>query len=67
MVAVKLLRSNRLAALTLQEVERARFEREMMLIGKLDHPNVVRLVDSGHLEVKAMTFWHHAGSVQFGN
>jgi serine/threonine protein kinase/FixJ family two-component response regulator len=32
--------------------ELARFKREMQLIGKLKHPNIVRLVDSGSIPVK---------------
>ena len=51
-VALKLLRSHRVAALSLADIELARFEREMRLIGKLQHPHIVRLIDSGHVEVK---------------
>jgi len=32
----------------------ARFEREMKVIGKLRHPNIVSLIDSGHLEPEGL-------------
>ncbi len=51
-VAIKLLRAHRVAALSIAKVELARFEREMKLIGKLRHPHIVRLIDSGNLEVQ---------------
>ncbi len=50
-VALKLLRAHRLAATGAAGVERKRFEREMTLIGRLQHPHVVRLVDSGTIEI----------------
>ena len=63
-VAVKLLRPHRVAALSIAGVELARFEREMKLIGKLEHPHVVRLVDSGSLRVKTEGAggWSESGS-----
>jgi len=51
-VAVKLLRAHRIAAMSIADVEQARFEREMKLIGKLTHPHIVRLIDSGSLSVR---------------
>lgn len=51
-VALKLLRAHRIAAIEGAGVERKRFEREMKLIGQLRHPHVVRLVDSGSIEVE---------------
>jgi serine/threonine-protein kinase len=50
-VALKLLRAHRMIAFDEASVERRRFEREMKLIGRLRHPHVVRLVDSGRIEV----------------
>ncbi len=42
-VAVKILRTHLLES----ESERARFEREAALIGRLEHPNIVRVLDVG--------------------
>jgi serine/threonine protein kinase/ActR/RegA family two-component response regulator len=53
-VAVKALRAHRLAKLNEAGVELARFEREMKLIGQLQHPHIVRLVDSGRLKVRGV-------------
>lgn len=47
-VALKLLMADELYAAQIA-VQRARFEREMALIGRLQHPNIVRLIDSGTL------------------
>jgi len=47
-VALKILRADRIKAEESNEV--ARFEREMQLIGKLNHPNVVRLIDFGTID-----------------
>lgn len=49
-VAFKLLLPSRARRKT-GETELARFLREMRVIAELDHPHVVRLVDSGKLEV----------------
>lgn len=47
-VAIKVLLAHELLAAQLG-VQRARFEREMSLIARLQHPNIVRLIDSGVL------------------
>lgn len=49
-VALKLLSQARLERARDPAREMARFEREMQLIAQLQHPNIVRLVDSGRLE-----------------
>ena len=49
-VAVKVLHASR--ADDRESVDRRRFEREMRIIGKLQHPNVVRLVDFGVLDAR---------------
>ena len=49
-VAVKLLQPEKLLMAQQAELEQARFEREMLLISLLKHPNIVRLIDSGRLE-----------------
>jgi serine/threonine-protein kinase len=49
-VAVKVLHASR--ADDRDSVDRRRFEREMRIIGKLQHPNVVRLVDFGVLDAR---------------
>jgi serine/threonine protein kinase/CheY-like chemotaxis protein len=51
-VAVKLLRAHRLAKLDSASTELQRFEREMKLIGQLQHPHIVRLIDSGRLKIR---------------
>lgn len=48
LVAIKLLRTHRLNAAHV-DVETARFEREMQVIGSIRHPNIVRLIDAGHV------------------
>jgi serine/threonine protein kinase len=48
-VAVKILRTDRLANLKTADVEIARFQREMKLIGRVNHPHIVRLIDSGQI------------------
>jgi len=53
-VAVKLLMPERFAGSTQADIEVARFEREMKLIGQLRHPNVVRLVDFGRLSYNVL-------------
>jgi serine/threonine protein kinase len=45
-VAVKLLPPDRMADATAQ----ARFQREMEVVGKLDHPNIVRATDAGEVD-----------------
>jgi len=47
-VAVKLMKAHRAVS---GDVELARFRREMSLIAELRHPHIVRLIDSGWLEV----------------
>ncbi|MCB9602827.1 MAG: response regulator [Sandaracinus sp.] len=49
-VAVKVLHAAR--ADERDSVDRRRFEREMRIIGKLQHPNVIRLVDFGVLNAR---------------
>lgn len=49
-VAVKVLHASR--AEERDNVDRRRFEREMRIIGKLQHPNVVRFVDFGVLNAR---------------
>ena len=49
-VAIKLLHSDLLDDSAHAEEYIARFEREMSLIGKLKHPNIVRLIDQGVTE-----------------
>jgi serine/threonine protein kinase/CheY-like chemotaxis protein len=49
-VAVKLMKAHRAVS---GDVELARFRREMSLIAELRHPHIVRLIDSGWLEVDA--------------
>ncbi len=53
-VAVKVLLEQKLAFSANANVEHARFEREMKLIGQLKHPNIVRLIDSGQLEERGL-------------
>ncbi len=53
-VALKVMRPQRIANLGTADVELARFDREMELIGRLQHPHVVRLIDSGSLEVETL-------------
>jgi serine/threonine protein kinase/CheY-like chemotaxis protein len=48
-VAVKVMKAHRAAG---GDIELARFRREMSVIGELRHPHIVRLVDSGWLEVE---------------
>jgi serine/threonine protein kinase/CheY-like chemotaxis protein len=50
-VALKVLRSYRVHDSEAVDVELARFEREMRLIGRLNHAHVVRLFDSGYVDV----------------
>lgn len=52
-VAIKILLKEKLEGSEHAEIEVARFEREMQLIGKLKHPNIVRLIDSGVLDTGA--------------
>ena len=47
LVAVKVLRPNKAFKAEDADIERARFTREMRLIAKLKHPNIVRLIDTG--------------------
>jgi serine/threonine protein kinase/CheY-like chemotaxis protein len=47
-VAVKLMKAHRAVS---GDVELARFRREMSLIAELRHPHIVRLIDSGWLDV----------------
>lgn len=53
-VAIKVLQSNKLADPKKRRSEVGRFEREMKVIARLKHPNIVRLIDSGHLEDGAL-------------
>lgn len=48
-VAVKVLRPDRLDKGDKREAHLARFEREMHLVARLNHPNIVRLLDSGRV------------------
>lgn len=50
-VAIKLLRVDRILGHGQAETELARFEREMRVIASIQHPNIVRLIDSGYLTV----------------
>jgi serine/threonine protein kinase len=49
LVAVKVLRASTNASKS-GAVQRARFEREMQVIGSIRHPNIVRLIDSGRVD-----------------
>ncbi len=51
-VAVKLMKAHRAVS---GDVELARFRREMSLIAELRHPHIVRLIDSGWLDVDTRT------------
>lgn len=55
-VAFKCLRPER-TKLQTSQTELKRFEREMKVIGQLEHPNIVRLIDSGTIPVKASGEW----------
>lgn len=50
LVAIKVLLTRRLSNERRAHSAMIRFRREMMLIGKLHHPHIVRLIDSGELE-----------------
>ncbi|MCB9553054.1 MAG: protein kinase [Myxococcales bacterium] len=50
LVAVKLLWPRPGAGTATRGTESDRFEREIDLIGRLRHPNIVRLIDSGRVE-----------------
>src|SRR5690606_19546226 len=63
-VAVKLLRTHRITARSLADLELKRFAREMKLIGTLRHPHVGRLIDSGSRQVErpgAPVSWSASG------
>ena len=49
-VAVKVLRPDRLEGSPKRDAHLARFEREMHLVARLNHPNIVRLLDSGRVD-----------------
>ena len=51
-VALKVMRPHRVSDGGTAKVELARFEREMDLIGRLNHPHIVRLIDSGSLMIR---------------
>jgi DNA-binding response OmpR family regulator len=51
-VALKILRADRVLQDKQGSVELARFEQEMRLIGRIKHPHIVKLVDSGRLRVE---------------
>lgn len=53
-VALKVMRPQRIADLGTADVELARFNREMEMIGRLKHPHIVQLIDSGSLEVHTL-------------
>lgn len=65
-VALKLLRAHRVAALSIASVELARFEREMKLIGQLNHEHIVRLIDSGTIKVQSQGGAHTSGEWSAG-
>jgi tRNA A-37 threonylcarbamoyl transferase component Bud32/formylglycine-generating enzyme required for sulfatase activity len=48
-VAIKVMHPTQGVDAAVWELARARFKREMNLIGQLDHPHVVRLIDAGSL------------------
>jgi len=48
-VAIKVLLEEKLQFSANASIEHARFEREMQLIARLKHPNIVRLIDTGSL------------------
>lgn len=48
-VAIKVLRAERMDEVGRGESQVARFQREMNLIGRMRHPHIVRLLDSGSL------------------
>ena len=48
-VAIKLISRQKLEGSSKAVLEMERLKREMVLIGKLKHPNIVRLIDSGYL------------------
>ena len=50
LVAVKVMLGRRMIKQDFAEQAQRRFKREMTLVGQLDHPNIVRLIDSGSLE-----------------
>ena len=50
LVAIKFLLSNRFITDAARAEHTARFEREMQLLARLKHPNIVNLVDSGEFE-----------------
>jgi serine/threonine protein kinase/CheY-like chemotaxis protein len=52
-VALKFLHAERLTRDGSHGAEVARFEREIQLIAQMQHPHVVRLIDSGRLRVRA--------------
>jgi class 3 adenylate cyclase/predicted ATPase/tRNA A-37 threonylcarbamoyl transferase component Bud32 len=49
-VAVKVLRPDRLEGSPKRDAHLARFEREMHLVARLNHPNIVRLLDCGRVD-----------------
>lgn len=49
-VALKILRLDKIKAKDGSVNEVARFEREMQLIGRLNHPNIVKLIDFGTMD-----------------
>lgn len=55
-VAIKILRPERLEQRSEGDaaLESARFQREMQVIAKLGHPNIVRLIDTGSLDGGAL-------------
>ncbi|MEZ4288786.1 MAG: response regulator, partial [Polyangiales bacterium] len=50
--AVKVMRPHRMAERANAEIEIARFRQEMDLIRRLEHPHIVRLIDSGTLQIR---------------
>ena len=50
LVAVKVLRPERLEDAKVARIESARFDREMKLVASLKHPHIVPLLDSGKLD-----------------
>ena len=51
-VALKVMQPHRVSDRGVAPTELARFNREMDLIGRLNHPNIIGLIDSGSLEVR---------------
>lgn len=59
-VAVKIMRADRILGAANAPTELARFERETKIIATIQHPNIVRLIDSGHLSVMRSGVTHDA-------